>query len=287
MKLGIRKRTERTVVQVSGKDRAKFLHGMLTCDVKGLPPMKWTQACMVSNKGKLLSFFHLYNRGDDLLIDIDRTLKEATLATLKKYKIIEDVTFTDLSEWTVTTIVGSMDFLKEVPGALEMKPSGEGLVATATTPADPTYHMLQPKPFHTDAAELTDEEWETLRVESGIPIYGRDVSEENLPLESAYLEKGVSYTKGCYIGQETIIRVAHRGGHVAHKLMGIEFEKPVEIGSAVFRGDKEVGKITSTAFSKKLGKDLGMGMIHREAFEPGTEVKVSNQVGKVVPLPLP
>ena len=127
------------------------------------------------------------------------------------------------------------------------------------------------------AQPVGDDTFEVLRIEAGIARYGRDMDETNIVTETN-LDDAVSYTKGCYVGQEIIVRIKHRG-HVAKKLTGLRFEtdRPIEAGTIIKSTDgTEIGKVTSTAFSPTLGNTIGLGYVRYEYLAAGTNVMVDD-----------
>jgi folate-binding protein YgfZ len=129
------------------------------------------------------------------------------------------------------------------------------------------------------ARRASDELVEGLRVEAARPAFGRDMTSDTIPLEAGLLDRAISTTKGCYVGQEIIIRVLHRGGgRVARRLVQIaldeQAEGPVTAGAAIFVNGKEAGRITSSGFSPRVGRFLALGYVTRAAAEPGTRVAV-------------
>jgi folate-binding protein YgfZ len=130
---------------------------------------------------------------------------------------------------------------------------------------------------HRDACEaraVGTEALEVLRIEAGVPLFGRDMSEETIPIEANLLE-AISYTKGCYIGQEVIARIDARG-HVNRKLVGLLLEGSTlpQHGARIDTPEREVGWITSTAFSLALQQPIALGYVRREAFTTGTRLQV-------------
>jgi folate-binding protein YgfZ len=128
---------------------------------------------------------------------------------------------------------------------------------------------------------------EILRIEAGIARYGRDMDETNVVTETN-LDDAVSFTKGCYLGQEIIIRIKHRG-HVAKKLTGIRFETDQTIApGSVIRStdDKEIGRVTSATFSPRLGTTVGLGYVRYEHLTAGTKVVVEGVSAVTAALPL-
>jgi folate-binding protein YgfZ len=126
--------------------------------------------------------------------------------------------------------------------------------------------------------------FEILRIEAGIPRHGQDMDETNVVLE-ANLDDAISYTKGCYVGQEIIIRIKHRG-HVAKKLVGVKFDKPVDAGAAIASVDgKEIGRVTSVTYSPKLAGTIALGYLRHEYLAAGTPVNSGDVAGTVTDLP--
>jgi folate-binding protein YgfZ len=116
------------------------------------------------------------------------------------------------------------------------------------------------------------------RIEAGRPVFGRDMTEDTIPLEAGIEDRAISLTKGCYVGQEIIIRVLHRGhGRVARRLVGLTFEPSAVVpaaGSRIRSGDRDIGVVTSAVHSVALTGPIGMGYVQRDFTEPGTEVSV-------------
>jgi folate-binding protein YgfZ len=127
-----------------------------------------------------------------------------------------------------------------------------------------------------------------LRVEAGIPLFHRDMDENTIPLEAGIEPRAISLNKGCYVGQEVIIRVLHRGhGRVARKLTGLTMEGDAipQTGAAVMSGDREIGRVTSAVRSIALDRPIGMAYLQRDFLEPGTTVSVEGHGAIVTSLP--
>jgi folate-binding protein YgfZ len=140
-------------------------------------------------------------------------------------------------------------------------------------------------------ATLNDETTETLRIEAGRPLFGIDMDQETIPLEAGIEERAISFSKGCYVGQEVIVRVTSRGqGRVVRKLVGLTLDGrrvPVH-GDPLLAGEREIGRITSATHSPAFGVPIALGYVHRDFVEPGTSVKVGRDVfatGVVTSLP--
>jgi folate-binding protein YgfZ len=131
---------------------------------------------------------------------------------------------------------------------------------------------------------VSPETFEILRIEAGIARHGKDMDETNVVLETN-LDDAISYTKGCYVGQEIIIRIKHRG-HVAKKLTGLKFEQSVESGAVITSEDgKDIGRVTSVTYSPKLESTIALGYVRYEYLNPGTSVRVGEVAGTVTELP--
>lgn len=303
----------RTVYRVTGTERARFLNGMLTNDIGSLREGHGCYACVLTAQGKIVADLHVYAFHDYHLVELDSRWKERALDYLNKYIIADDVAFEELEDSALVTLQGpdaTVVLRRALPGAA--LPDGEFGCVEATF-SDSLYRVIR--------ASLTGEEgyklaipaasaanaWQslqqagaipvgmaalnTLRLEAGIPWFGTDFDEGNFPQEAGIEERAVSFTKGCYVGQEFVVRIAHRG-HVNRRASGLTVlgEQPVpRPGNRIFHGDTDVGHITSAAFSPTLGKIIGLGMIRREAYDPGTAVRIEGN-GKTVPAevtPLP
>jgi folate-binding protein YgfZ len=128
------------------------------------------------------------------------------------------------------------------------------------------------------AVDVDAEVAEVCRIESGRPVFGKDMTGDTIPLEAGIEDRAISLTKGCYVGQEIIIRVLHRGhGRVARRLVGLTLEPGAAVpprGSAIRGGDRDIGAVTSAVQSPALGRPIAMGYVHRDFVEPGTAVTV-------------
>jgi folate-binding protein YgfZ len=138
------------------------------------------------------------------------------------------------------------------------------------------------------AAEVDGDTAEAIRIEAGVPLFHRDMDEETIPLEAGIESRAVSFSKGCYVGQEVIIRVLHRGhGRVARRLVGLRFQSDVvpPAGARIRTGDREIGEVTSSTRSPALQAPIALGYVHRDFVEPGTKVAVDGATAEVVTVP--
>ena len=138
------------------------------------------------------------------------------------------------------------------------------------------------------ALEMDEPTAEALRIESGVPLFRRDMDEETIPLEAGIEARAISFTKGCYVGQEVVIRVLHRGhGRVARKLVGLSIvgERVPAPGAAIRADDREIGEVTSSTWSPALQRPIALAYVHRDFLEPGTRVMVDGEPAEVTALP--
>jgi folate-binding protein YgfZ len=242
-------------IRATGADRVRFVQGMCTADIAALAPGRWTRASILNPKGRVVSVIEVLCRDDDLLITCEPGLTDKTLAALERHAIMDEVAFEKVAQ-PMHRIWDSPSAVWDAPPVLAPPPG------PPAAPAD---------------VELR-------RIEAGMPRYGVDVSEDNFPFESL-LERHVDYDKGCYLGQEPVSRVHHRGG--ASKLLRglrIDGAGAVPPGAAITHEGREVGAVTSAAVSPDFGS-VALAYIHRSAYEPGTEVTVAGRRARLVELP--
>ena len=284
-------------VTVTGRDRQAFLQGMLTNDVKGLTAGKGTGAAFLDALGKVVVLLSVYALDDRLLIELPPSFTEKTLERLDHFLISEKVYFEAAdSAFAIIAVQGPAtgDLLSRLAGqTLALAPYEHVEVVIAGEPVR-VIHRREGgvAGFHcwTAAAHgaalwaaIADvavpvgmEALDTLRVEAGIPWYGRDV-DETLIFPETRLEQLVSFTKGCYIGQEVVARVKYRG-HINRGLAGLVLEgnRIPAAGARVVAEGKDIGRVTSAVRSYALGQPIALGYVRREHFEPGSPVDVDD-----------
>lgn len=248
------RRGDRGVLAVSGADRASWLQGLLTNDVENLADGETRYSAYLTPQGRMITDMNVVARGDRILLDVPAPLAVSLRDRLDGLIFSEDVHVTDESAtqhvWTV--IAG--DTLSDVIGE--------------TLPAE----------FQSLAAIDLDT-FEVIRIERGVPRFLVDMTEDTIPLEAGIEDRAISFTKGCYVGQEIIVRVTHRGGgRVAKKLVQWAADGDASVvpmpDSKIFSFDKEIGRVTSAAFSPRLNRVVGLGYVHRDFAEGGTEIAI-------------
>jgi folate-binding protein YgfZ len=298
-------------VAVTGRDRLAFLQGMLTNDVKALQPGQGAPAAFLDAHGKVTVLLVVYVTQDRVVIELPASLTEKTLQTIDRYLISEKAYFEAVDDaFAILSVQGpaARGLLEGLAGvALELAPYAHAEVTVAGAPVRVINRSEGPGPgFHcwvpaehaaavrsalqaAGAVPAGAEALDVLRIEAGQPWYPEDV-DDSVILPETRLEALVSYTKGCYIGQETVARVKYRG-HVNRALTGlvIEGDRVPGQGAQVTAEGKEIGRVTSAVRSIALGRPIALGYVRREHFEPGSAVTVvdgaGEQLARVVALP--
>lgn len=279
-------------LEIVGADRHRFLHNYLTCDVKGLGPGSGAYGFFTSSQGRILSDAVLLAHEDRLWVEVGPGQEEPIGSHLRKFILADRVEIRSLDDMLPIAVLGPK--AEAVLGA-DLSSLGEGAWRHARVPVHGTEVALQRRglmgvPAYTlwvsasVAAPLVErligegarpvgfEALEILRAEAGIPRFGRDFGPDNFPQETG-IEEAVSYTKGCYLGQEVVARIHYRGG-VQHALKGLVFEgSEPNPGAALLHEGREAGKATTVVRSPVLGRTIGLGILHRRAVEPGTRME--------------
>lgn len=273
-----------------GADRARFLHGMVTNDVNGLRPGRGCHAAMLTIKGKLLGDLRVYCDPEALLVEIDPEATAKIRAALEQHVIADDVTIEDLTallrEWGVYG-EGARAAVEALVGPLpELAPLAHVTLGDLRVVAAHDLGLDGYRLFGGAAAArpegrtLSEEEAEVLRVEAGEPRYGRDMGEEHLPIESR-LDAAISSTKGCYLGQEVIVRATQQG-RINRRLVGLKLDGATAAapGAKLSHPSRpEAGTITSSVVSPRFGP-IALGYVHRTVWAPGTSLVVHDAGGE-------
>lgn len=281
-------------ISVSGSEAVMFLNGLITNDLKTLGENRWMPAAFPNVQGRLLAAVRVIKRANDILLDTEAVTREKVLKIIERFTLAGDFKVTDLTD-SIRQISlqgrGAGDLVGKIYGVKNLPRDGvwqndQVTIIRATHTGEDGYDVIGAQDTF-DAIHVSERVEEILRIEAGIARYGRDMDETNVVTETN-LDDAVSFTKGCYLGQEIIIRIKHRG-HVAKKLTGIRFEteRDVEPGSVIRSvDDKEIGRVTSATFSPRLGTTVGLGYVRYEQLNPGTEVAVEGGSAVIAELPL-
>jgi folate-binding protein YgfZ len=287
-------------LELTGADRARFLHGLVTLDVKALTPGQGTYGFFTTHQGKILADVVVTAYEDRLWLELPPGRGAEVSAHLGKYVLADRVEVLPLEDMLPLTLAGPL--AAELLGRLSSEP----------LPTEPWSHVrarvagtevaLQRRgrlgvdawtlwvsasiaePVAEDLLGLSEAAGgrplpagftalEELRVERGIPRFGVDFGPDNFPQETG-CEEAVSYTKGCYLGQEVVARIHYRGG-VQKLLRGLVFEGTPAAGAALVLEEKEVGKVGSVVRSPALEATVGLAILHKRGASPGTVLAVA------------
>ncbi len=286
----------RALVAATGEDRAGFLQGMLSNDVKALAPGQGLYAAFLTQQGKVVSDLRVYAQADRLLLDVVAWRRAALQEALERFIVADDVELTAAEEEPLLglegplarAIAGEALGVPDLPG----RPYGHARAAFQGVPvlviaASEVERdgILLCGPPHCAAAlfdacveagaqPLGMQALNVLRVEAGVPWAGVDMDETALIVETGRMA-AISFTKGCYLGQEVVERIAARG-HVNRQLAGVVLDDAAlpTPGARVLVAGQEVGYVTSAVRSEALGRPIALAMIQRRHSAPGERVVV-------------
>jgi len=304
---GVRLCAERVAIRMSGDDRASFLHGMCSNDIKSLKSGDLAAALFLTERAHLIAEANVWAIADALLLEMERALWPAVREHLERFLVADDVELDEDGDAVKYDGVIQIDGPRAaaaiaavfgepaaLPGAWRFgEAEGGALVAQVTRAGAPAFTILA---GCTRAAEIVTrltaagggeyevrevsiEAAEILRVESGVARVGVDTNDKTIALE-ARMEPAISFSKGCYIGQETIERATARGA-LKRRLMGLQVDgaRVPPAGVRVMLAGKEVGHLTSPHRSPRLGV-IALAILHHSTWTPGTAVKIDGADGE-------
>jgi tRNA-modifying protein YgfZ len=296
---GLVDRSSRAKLLLSGSDAIDFLQGQLTNDLDALEVGGGCYAALLDRKGHIQSDMRVLRLdAERIWLDLEPKPADAVVRHLSLYRVGQDVELEDrTAERAILSVVGpaagviiGADGLSPEHAHRELEVGGARCRAVATDLgvdlicAVSEVSAVLATLTRTGASEVSEEAAEILRVEAGRPRFGREMSAATIPQEAGIDDRAVSFTKGCYIGQETVARLHYKGRPNRH-LRGLRLEAPVADESAIRLGEREVGQVGTAVISPALGP-IALAVIRREA-EPGRRVQVGeSDVGaEVVALP--
>ena len=270
-------RSTRGRVRLRGAEAAEFLQGQVTNDVEGLDPGQGCYAALLNHKGKMRLDMRILRGPDWIWIDTEPGADGVLLRTIETYSLGRDVAWETPDE-RIVAVIGETGLDAEPPPEEHSWVEGERGIYVRTYAGIDVIGHDPPQP---DAPE---EDAECVRIEHGIPRYGLDMDGDTIPQEAGINERAVSFTKGCYVGQETVARLFYRGKPNRH-LRGLRAADPVAHGDPIVLGEREVGRVGSACVSPTLGP-IALAIVRREA-APGDTVDVDGTAAEVVELPFP
>ena len=307
------RRSDRAVMAVTGRDRATWLQGLLTNDVLALQEGQSCYSAYLTPQGRMITDMQVIALNDRIWLDVPSPLAASLRDRLDGLIFAEDAQVTDASEsiavwggygpelvhrFPPTRPKAAMADLADQP-PLKLRRSAEasakaearndserakaGKGSTVQGFEDEVqgfrFYLSDGDPLPAELAELPQASLETLdvlRIEAGVPKFLVDMTEDTIPLEAGIEDRAISFTKGCYVGQEVIVRVTHRGGgRVAKRLVRWkDSSHAVTADAKIVSGDREIGRVTSAAFSPAQESVIGLGYVHRDFVESGTSITV-------------
>jgi tRNA-modifying protein YgfZ len=290
---------------VTGPQREKFLHNILSNDVQGRPSGQGTLAALMDVKGRLVALMRVLVTKDAVLLELPPGRREPVERLLAHYRVGAPVRFGALPLRVLALLGPNARGALDAAGCpvRELGPQAHvearlaevevRVCAAADLPAHGlVLHVPVEKAADVEqalrtagAVPLATGDLDALRIEDGRPWYGTDVTEDNLLHETGLVSEYHSPAKGCYVGQEVIARLEARGGHVNKLLRGLRLEGPTAAGTTLLRQGNDVGRVTTAAISPRLGP-VAMAYVHRSCAEPGTAVDAGGVLGTVSRLPL-
>jgi len=301
----------RSRICLTGADRVRFLHGQVTNDVKKLGVGTGCYSALTTAKGKMQSDLNIFCLQDELLLDFEPGLTTTVTQRLEKYIVADDVQVVDVAPHygllsvqglKAEAVVSALGLFTEIPTAplsstkISDATLGEIYLMRHARLGSVGFDLFVPTAALGAVADKLIaaaksaggracgwNAFEIARVEAGMPRFGADMDETHLASECGIEARAISYTKGCYIGQEVLNRI-HSVGHVNRELRRLSFTSelrtPPAHGEKLFQGAKEVGQVTSTVFSPRQDCVVALGYVRREANAAGTKLVLRTNSGE-------
>ncbi|MBO0768785.1 MAG: folate-binding protein YgfZ [Solirubrobacterales bacterium] len=290
---GLVDRSERGKLALTGADAKEFLNGQVTQDITQLTPGHGAYAALLTNKGKMLADLRVLDTGDALLLDTERAGLQELFNAIRRFSVGYDVTLHKRTlEYGQLSLIGpEADALARkagfsVPGPAEHD-HVNGVVRTdlGLDLFAPTGEVgaLSQGLADAGAVPVSEQSAETLRVERGRPRYGVDLDDSVIPQEAGLNERAVSFTKGCYVGQETVARLYYRG-KPNRRLCGLKLSEPAPAGTEFSYEERVVAALSSVADSPRFGP-VGLALVRRNAPVGARLDSGSGVAAEVVELP--
>jgi folate-binding protein YgfZ len=285
-------RSERGKLALTGPEAKTFLNGQVTNDVEALEPGTGCYAALLTNKGKMLGDMRVIDTGTELWLDTERVSLQTLFDTIRRGTVgwqaelhkrtLQQALLSLVGPRAAEVVGGAIgpehaNRIGEIGGAevlLIATDVGVDVVCAAEDAAAVRAAL--------DVAEVPEAAAEVVRVEAGRPRYGIDLDDATIPQEAGLNDRAVSFTKGCYVGQETVARLHYRGKPNRH-LRGLRLSAAVPPGTTLTLGEREVGRLGSSVVSPRNGP-IALALVRREA-APGDELAAGDATATVVELP--
>jgi folate-binding protein YgfZ len=282
-------RSGRGKLALTGADAKTFLHGQVTNDIEGLQPGQGCYAAFLTHKGKMLGDMRVFDLGDELLLDCERVALQDLFNMIRRYKLGLDVELHKRTlELGLFSVIGPD--APALAGEAEhtcarVALGGAEVVAARTDTGVDVFFRAEDRDAVRAALDFPDgdeAQAEIVRVESGRPRFGVEIDDSVIPQEAGLNERAVSFTKGCYVGQETVARLYYRG-KPNRRLRGVRLSAPAPAGTELRLGEKTVGRLGSCVVSPVHGP-IGLAIVRREA-EDGATVDAGGIAARIVDVP--
>jgi tRNA-modifying protein YgfZ len=303
-------RSSRARLFLTGRDRRDYLQGLLTNDISALAPGQGCYAALLTAQGRMIADMFVVETGEAIVMDLEPALGERVAAHLERFIFSEDVqvanetastvqigVFGPTSAAAVASVVGGdlrreeLETLPVLGNRRDRWRGGDVLVIHRDDLGVSGFDLIVDRTAApaligalnaAGVARFEDDTAEVLRVEHGRPRFLQDMTEDTIPLEAGIEDRAISMTKGCYVGQEIIVRVLHRGhGRVARRLVTLAVDQSAAVPAAAARirsasDEREIGTVTSAVWSPSMNGPLALGYVHRDFAEDGTAVTVES-----------
>ncbi|HPF38730.1 MAG TPA: glycine cleavage T C-terminal barrel domain-containing protein [Phycisphaerae bacterium] len=314
---GLWRRDDRGLIEITGADRAAWLHNLVTNTVKTLTPGDGVYAFSVNVKGRVVFDMNLLVRPESIWLDVDRRWLESAMKWLDRYHITEDIALENRTDaQRRIAVIGpaavptceALHFGNLTPKAwlqhetrdiggtptLMFRHDFTGLIGAdfiaVGADRDAAIEVIATAATAAGATPIDAGIVDTLRIEAGLPVSIEDIDNEVIPPETGQIERGISYQKGCYLGQKVLERMRSRGG-LARRLVGLKLagdEAPAR-GATIHAGESEVGRVTSVAYSPAIDSMMALGYV-RTGQSEGASVTIrdggAELSGEVIAIPV-
>lgn len=287
--------SSRAKIILGGKDRVRFLHGLTTSDIKALKVGEGCYTIITNRLGRMVADIKVMALEDALLLDAENKLRQTIIEYLNKFIVIDDVVVKDVTnEFAQVGVFGpaSKDEVAKIFGItipplmeFHFAQANHVIISRWLITGEDGYEIFASSDI-IPAPPISAETFNILRLENGVPLWGVDMDENNIPTEAGLEAKAISYSKGCYVGQEIIQRIKTYG-EVAKHLVGFAMQGNdiPHRGDKIFAGNKEIGEITSAAKSFSLNKVIALGYVKRGHNTIGNKVSIEKSQAEIVPMP--
>jgi tRNA-modifying protein YgfZ len=263
----------RTKLRVTGADRVRFMNGQTTNDVRKSTESATQESCVLNARGHLEAHLFLFSTAEAIWIDADKELRESLPARLERYVIADDVVIEDVTdEFAFFHVVSERP--PQIPEVKFYVRSRRLLEEGWDVWGERSASEKIKKAISNQNEFISPNAFEILRIENGIPRWGRELTTEIIPPEAQLEKRAIDYEKGCYIGQEVISRMK-MGGQTRQRLCGVVGAEELAAGVELRAKEKSAGKITSAVYSPRIRAHIALAMIKRGLTEAGTELNAT------------